>query len=207
MEERPQENSEKLGGAEPSTEAPEVETSWVEAQRSGKPFQDADGTISYPSFRARPQPDFTLDPLHRGLLTTSVAVAVLVSVYTLLQIPSMPEEVPIHWSAGGTVSYGSRGSIAFPILLLLACVIGTAVMTRYPRIFSFPFDLTEHNVQVQYRNAVQMMVWTTVSLAIMNVGTALPWITGTENISLALAGLGVMVLSMVFFIRRTFTLR
>ncbi len=94
----------------------------MEAQRRGKPFRDADGTISYPSYRTRPKPDFTLDPFHRGLLTASVAAAVLASVYTLLQIPSMPEEVPIHWSGGGTVSYRSRGSIAWPILLVMLCV-------------------------------------------------------------------------------------
>lgn len=198
MAEQPQEGN---------AEARDVETSWVEAQRRGKPFRDADGTISYPSYRTRPKPDFTLDSFHRGLLTASVAAAVLASVYTLLQIPSMPEEVPIHWSGGGTVSYGSRGSIAWPILLVMLCVIGTAVLTRYPRGYNYPVDLNEHNVQAQYRNGAQMMVWTTVSVAIINVGMVLPWITGTEDITLALVGLGVLILSSIFFIRRMFTLR
>lgn len=67
MAEQPQEGN---------AEARDVETSWVEAQRRGKPFRDADGTISYPSYRTRPKPDSTLDPFHRGLLTASVAAAV-----------------------------------------------------------------------------------------------------------------------------------
>ncbi|WP_147103761.1 DUF1648 domain-containing protein [Nesterenkonia populi] len=178
-----------------------------EAPSQGQAFRKEERPLTFPSMASRPEPDFTLDVFHRSLLTASVAVAVLISAYTLLQVPSMPEEVPIHWSLSGTVSYGSRSTVVLIALTLLPIVIGTAVLTRFPKIFNFPFELSKDNAQRQYRNAVQMLVWVTAALTVMSTGLYLPWLLGNENIVLVHVGTAVLVASMVFFVVRMYKLR
>ncbi|GAA1455317.1 DUF1648 domain-containing protein [Nesterenkonia lacusekhoensis] len=186
---------------------PEVETSWTEAMRTGKPFRDDHGTLVYPTAKSRPQPAVRMDPFHRGLLASSVAVAVLVSVYTLLQIPSMSEEVPVRWGFSGDVTYGSPATMIWPVLGLLVGTLGCAVLARYPRIYNYPRELNERNVQRQYRNGAQLMVWTTASLAMTTLGMALPAITGAETAALTLVGVGMLMLSSGYFIWKMLTLK
>lgn len=193
----------------PRPEAPEghVATSYQEALRRRVPLQDPDGTLSYPSARSRPKPDFTLDPFHRALLGISVVVPVLLTVLVAIQAPSMPGQVPVHFSLDGSVNrYGSPWEGLWTALGVTVIILVVAVLARFPRIFNYPVELTSRNVQSQYENAVQMMVWLNVSMAVTAVGIVSLWFQ-LRWFGVVWAGLVLMVVVMGFFIRRMLRLR
>lgn len=182
-------------------------TSYQEALRRGVPLRDPDGTLSYPSPRSRPRPDFSLDPLHRSLMLISVVVPVLLTAFIAVRMPSMPAQVPVQFGLDGTVNrYGSPWEGLWTAAGAAAVIIGVAVLARFPRVFNYPVELTSSNIQVQYKNAVQMMVWLNVSMAVLVMGLMALWID-LLWINLVWVGLVLMGVSMVFFIRRMLKLR
>lgn len=180
---------------------------YVEAVRLGVPLREPDGTFSYPRGRSLPQPNFTLDPLHRSLLWISVLVPVLLVGYVGSQMSSMPDEVPVHFGLDGSVNrYGSPWEGFWTMVGVTVVISSLAVLARFPRLFNYPVMLTSNNVQAQYQNAVQLMVWMNVSMAVITVGMMSIWFD-LGWINLVWVGLGLMLVMMVFFIRRTFKLR
>ncbi|MBP2436592.1 DUF1648 domain-containing protein [Microbacterium amylolyticum] len=183
-------------------------SNYVEALRRGVPFRDEDGVLHYPTMRSRPQPTFTLDPLHRFLLYSSVVVSIGYTLWMVARIPSMPEQVPMHFSADGSVNrYGSPWEMLFVAFLTLTTIIGCAVLTRYPRIYNYDLGkVTEDNIQAHYKNSVQMMVWMVFSLAVVHV-IILGSIAGDWPASPAIwIGLALVLGSAAFFILRMFKL-
>lgn len=185
----------------------ETAASYQEAVRRGVPLRESDGTLIYPTARSRPQPDFVLDPLHRALLLISVVVPVLLIVLFAVGMSSMPAQVPVQFGLDGSVNrYGSPWEGLWTAVGAAAVIIGVAVLARFPRVFNYPVELTGSNVQAQYKNAVQMMVWLNVSMAVMAMGLTALWID-LLWVNLAWVGLVLMGVSMVFFIRRMLKLR
>lgn len=179
-----------------------VATSYQQAVAEKIPLREADGTLSYPSAAGRPRPDVRLDPLHRGLRLLSAAVPVGVSLYAGARLPAMPEQIPVHFGFDGSVSrYGSPWEGLGALLLLTLLAVGLAVLSRYPHRFNYPFLLTEHNVQRQYRNAAQMMVWLALSTAVISVGTANVWF-GISGLHILWLGVVMMVGTTAVFVLR-----
>ncbi|PZR52977.1 hypothetical protein DNL40_10015 [Xylanimonas oleitrophica] len=179
-------------------------SSYVEALREGVPFRDANGVIQYPTFRSRPRPTFTLDRFHRVLLTGSVVASLGYTLWTVVRIPSMPDQLPMHFAADGSVTrYGSPWEMLIPASVMLATVIGCAILTRYPRIYNYGFaTLTEANTQAHYENGVRMMVWTVLGTAAMHI-VALGGIVGDWPVTPAVwIALAAMMGALAFFIVR-----
>ncbi|THJ68461.1 DUF1648 domain-containing protein [Arthrobacter echini] len=177
---------------------------YVEALRHDVPFRDGTGVLHYPTMRSRPQPSFVLDPLHRFLLIGSVVAALGYTIWIIGRIPSMPAQIPLHFSADGSVDrYGSPWEILIPACILLATIIGLAILTRYPRIYNYGVGrVTEENIQAHYRNGVQMMIWATFSATVLHIA-ALGSIAGDWSIIPGIwFGLGLLLGSMTFFILR-----
>lgn len=154
--------------------------------------------------RSRPQPTFTLDPLHRFLLIGSLVVAVGFTLWMVARIPSMPEQVPMHFAADGSVNrYGSPWEMLIPASLTLATIIGCAVLTRYPRIYNYGVGrVTEENIQSHYKNSVQMMIWMVFSLTSVHI-IMLGSIAGDWPANPAIwIGLTLVLGSAAFFILR-----
>lgn len=68
------------------------------------------------------------------------------------------------------------------------------------------WSLNSSNVQQQYKNAVQMLTWLNLAMAIMAVGMMGLWFEPLW-FPLVWVGLALMGVSMVFFMRRMFKLR
>lgn len=190
------------------TSAREPASSYVEAVRRGVPFRDEEGVLHYPTMRSRPHPTFTLDPFHRFLLVSSVVVSIGYTAWMVLRIPSMPEQLPMHFAADGSVNrYGSPWEMLIPAALLLSTVLGCALLTRYPRIFNYGTGkTTENNIQAHYKNGVQLMVWLAFGGTVIHI-IALGGIAGDWAMTPAIwIGLVVMGAPMLFFILRMPTL-
>lgn len=196
-----------MSGSPESENNDDVATSYQEAVRRGVPLQEADGRLVYPTARSRPKPQVTLDPLHRALMVISLLVPVLLTVFMATQVPAMGGQVPVHFGFDGSGSrYGSPWEGFWAMVVMTALIIGVAVLARYPRTFNMPVELNEHNAQAQYANAVRMMVWLNVSMAVITVGMMSMWF-GTLWLGPAWVGVLLMVVSMAVFIRRMFKLR
>lgn len=179
----------------------------VQPDEDAEPIRNREGVVVYPSFQDRPNPDFILDSFHRALLLVSLLLAIGLPIYFLLWSFGVSGVLPMQYSFSGEVTReGSTVEGAVTLAVLGATTIGVAVLARYPRVYNFPVTLTEHNVQRQYLNAVQMMCWLAASMvmtmAIM-VGSWLGVISAGWNwLPMVLIG-G----SMIFFITRMFRLR
>lgn len=183
-------------------------SNYVEAMRHGVPFRDEEGVLHYPTMRSRPQPTFTLDPLHRFLLFGSLAATIGYTLWMVARIPSMPEQVPMHFSADGSVNrHGSPWEMLIVAALLLLTIIGCAILTRYPRIYNYGVGrVTEENIQAHYKNGVQLMVWTVFGVAVILI-ISLGGIAGDWSVTPAIwVGLALMLCSTAFFILRMFKL-
>ncbi|MGO1523489.1 MAG: DUF1648 domain-containing protein [Nesterenkonia sp.] len=184
-----------------------VATSYQDAVQRGVPLQETDGTLTYPTARSRPKPTSTLDPLHRALMAISVVVPVALTVFAAAQIPMMDQQVPVHFNLDGTVNrFGSPWEGFWTAAGTTVLIIGIAVLARYPRVFNNPVELNSSNVQQQYKNAVQMLSWLNLAMAIMAVGMMGLWFEPLW-FPLVWVGLALMGVSMVFFMRRMFKLR
>ncbi|WP_300342523.1 DUF1648 domain-containing protein [Nesterenkonia sp.] len=191
----------------PHTSDAEPARSYAEAVRRGVPLRNSDGLLEYPTVRSRPAPDFRLGLFHRTLLIGSVVVSLGHTLWMVTRIPSMPQQVPMHFAADGSVNrYGSPWEIAALGAFMAAVIIGCAVLTRYPRIYNLGRHVTELNIQAHYKNNVQLMVWVVVSLAVLHIhiqGT----VAGDWPLSPGLwIGMALLLGSVTFFTLRSFRL-
>lgn len=151
------------------TEDREPADNYREALLRGVPYRAEDGKLRYPTMSSRPKPDFTLDPLHRFLLVGSLVVAIGYTVWMVARIPSMPDEVPMHFAPDGSVNrYGSPWEMLILVVLVLGTIIGVAILSRYPRVYNYSTSqVTEDNIQAHYKNGVQLMTWMVFSCTVL----------------------------------------
>lgn len=179
----------------------------TEGGRTRGPIRNRDGEVVYTSFQERPKPTFVLDPLHKGLLGSSAILAFGLLVYFFFRSLSMDENLPMHYDFSGDVTrVGSAWEGVGTLAMLAVTTFGVVILARYPRIYNFPFMLTEHNVQRQYKNAVQMMAWLAFSCALIMLVMVGSWL-GVLFVYWTWVAVALMMLSMGYFIRRMFKLR
>ncbi|MCT1616621.1 hypothetical protein GKZ75_02295 [Kocuria indica] len=179
------------------------------SERKGtrEPIRNHDGDAVYTSFSERPPAEFMLDLFHRALLVISVVLAAGLPVYFLLWARGIGGPLPMQYGVDGEVTReGSPAEAVIVLSVLGITTIGLAVLTRYPRIFNFPFMLTEHNVQRQYKNAVQMLVWVAAGMALLEVVMIGVWM-GVLSENLFWIPVAAILGSTVVFIVRMFKLR
>lgn len=181
---------------------------YSEAIKTGAPFRRPDGVVEYPTTSSLPPPERGLNGSHKALLALGMAIPLVVTVLALPGILSTPGEVPLQWGFDGEVTRtGPASEVLWGPAIMMPVLVGCAVLVRYPRIYNYGFHpLTEHDVQAQYRNAQQMMVWLVFSMGLMVPGMLLG--TTVEG-AFWLIGLSAVLLvgSMLFFMLRLRRLR
>ncbi|MCT1803196.1 hypothetical protein [Kocuria carniphila] len=169
--------------------------------------QDPGGDQPLTTFSERPQPNFALDPFHKVLLAVSMIAAVALPVYFFLRSFGAQGDFALHYDFTGDVTReGSLQEAAVILVLLSLLTIGCGVLTRYPRIFNFPVTLTRENVQRQYKNAVQMLVWIVAGMAAILAIMVGGWL-GILSVDLMWLPLAAMGIVLIVFIRRMILLR
>ena len=159
------------------------------------------------TFSERPQPKFELDPFHKVLLAVSMISAVGLPVYFFRRSSGAQGNFALHYDFTGDVTReGSFQEAAIILVLLSLLTIGCGLLTRYPRIFNFPVTLTRDNVQRQYKNAVQMLVWVVAGMAAVLAIMVGGWL-GILSVNLMWLPIAAMGIVLIVFIRRMIKLR
>ncbi|ACZ37661.1 DUF1648 domain-containing protein [Sphaerobacter thermophilus] len=88
-------------------------------------------------------------------------IGIIVTVAILLYAwPDLPDRVPTHFGVTGEPdSWGSKTSVLFPPLVMMALYAGLTILNRFPHIFNYPRVITEENAPRQYRLARTLMTW------------------------------------------------
>lgn len=121
-----------------------------------------------PSPDARPRVAPTFGRTTRALRALSIGATVLGASIALVAWPSLPETVPIHFNAAGVADdHGPRWLVLALIATWVVLVGGVAWLSRHPRAFNYPVEITEENAARVYGEGVRMMAWLMACLTVM----------------------------------------
>lgn len=82
---------------------------------------------------------------------------ITVVVYLIMQYPSLPDQVPGHYDAAGTVDrWGSKAEMWILPLVGAGLWVLMTIVERYPHTFNY-INLRPDNIEEQYKNG-QMMI-------------------------------------------------
>lgn len=149
-----------------------------------------------------PSPDFSLDPFHKVIRFVSATIGVVLPAYFSFKALNMNENLPMQYSFGGEITReGPPLEAAMSAWGLGAIIVALAVLSYFPQIFNFPVKITAENMQSQYKNAVQMMIWVSVGLASIMVVMVGDWL-GFIPIRIIAIPLVLLGVAIMFFITR-----
>jgi len=91
----------------------------------------------------------------------AAATGVLATAAILLAFwPELPEEIPHHFDARGTPDRWGGHSVLWLLGgMILLFYAGVTILQRFPRVFNYPWAITESNAQVQFTLAVRLLRW------------------------------------------------
>lgn len=95
--------------------------------------------------------------LETFLNAVSVLVFFVVLAYLLFQYNLLPDQVPSHYNAAGNADGWGRKTELFLLPVIAAALwVGMTVLEKYPHSYNY-LNLTEENVEAQYRNGRLMI--------------------------------------------------
>jgi uncharacterized membrane protein len=73
--------------------------------------------------------------------------------YLLMEWSSLPNRVPMHYDFFGEVDkWGSKGIIFLHPIIGAVLWIGPTILEKFPHVYNYIVDLTEENIERQYKN-------------------------------------------------------
>ncbi|GIP35220.1 DUF1648 domain-containing protein [Paenibacillus sp. J2TS4] len=96
--------------------------------------------------------------LEKTLDILSLLLIVGIVVYLSMEWSGLPDQIPIHFNAAGEADgWGGKGFLWF--MPAVACLLwaGSTILEKFPHIYNYT-NLTEANVERQYKNARLMLV-------------------------------------------------
>lgn len=126
--------------------------------------------------------------------------------WVLLRYPTLPAQIPVHFTASGEAdSWGSRSSALVLAGVMLVMLLGLALLSTRPRWFNYPFELTAASAQAVYREGERLMVWLLVPMVLLYVALAAATIgqgMGSAALTLLVASLlGLPAVTLIGLVR------
>ena len=150
----------------------------------------------------RPKPDFTMDPLHRGLVLLSAVTVLVMTALVALRVPEMPKQIPVHLSISGEVNrYGSPWTSLWVTAGLAVLVLGTAWISFKPHWFNYPYRIEPANAQRVYRVGQQLMVQIAALMAAATFGSAASWLGWGMFWLVPVSAAGLLMVTVIHIIR------
>ena len=89
-------------------------------------------------------------------------------VLTLLYYPALPDQIPTHFNAHGTVdSYGPKITLFILPTLSLCFVLGLLYLTKIPHRFNYLVNITPENAASEYLFARQILRYASVGIGLL----------------------------------------
>lgn len=156
-----------------------------------------------PGYASRPARTYTTGSVTKWLRIAAIAIAVACLLATIIAYPSLPEMVPSHFGPTGEPDAWEPRSLAFITPGILTVIVaGMSWLSHHPRLFNYPGNITEDNAQQIYRAGEQMIVWMTVSVALLICGATASAVFGLTLFAFFAAGMIGMVLSLAVGLTR-----
>ena len=78
--------------------------------------------------------------------------------FTVKNYADLPDTIPTHYNIAGEAD-GFNGKVTILTLPLLATAlfVGLTFLNKFPHIFNYPTNITQHNALRQYTNATKMI--------------------------------------------------
>lgn len=81
---------------------------------------------------------------------------------------TLPQKIPSHFNAAGAVDgWDGKGSLLFLPILGAVFYVSLTVLERFPKIYNFPFNITEENAGCEYQIAREMLVFMKAEILIV----------------------------------------
>jgi uncharacterized membrane protein len=90
-------------------------------------------------------------------------VCILILVAFAIQLVTswgtLPKSIPSHFNAAGVPdAWGGKSSLLLLPIMGLVMYTMLTIIERFPKIFNFPFEITEKNARYEYQTAREMLV-------------------------------------------------
>jgi uncharacterized membrane protein len=104
------------------------------------------------------RPEWSID---EKILQTICFLILAVNVILLIMSWSgLPAGIPTHFNFSGVPdSYGSKSELLVLPIITVALYILITVIERFPKMYNFPFEITEKNASYEYKSARKMLVF------------------------------------------------
>jgi uncharacterized membrane protein len=162
----------------------------------------------------RPKINVALTPAERMLEMAGWVVLVVLWVLSIWSFFILPDTIPIHFNASGQADgYGEKGTIFFLPALATIVSVGITTLSKYPHLFNFPFELTPENTERQYSNALKMVRFMKISLALIFTIIVFGMTQSAQGKSDGLGfwflpfSLALTLIPMVYFIVKSYKMR
>ncbi|NCT92111.1 DUF1648 domain-containing protein [Cellulomonas sp. APG4] len=88
-----------------------------------------------------------------------------------LRMPSLPDEVPLHYGATGTVDgWGDPAALWGLVALWVVLQVMLTVLVRMPHVHNYPVTVTEENAPTLYRLSQELLGVMTVAMGVVLLG-------------------------------------
>lgn len=155
------------------------------------------------AFAQRPQQNFVTGALTLWLRRLSFGLSLITGAVLLISYPGLPSQIPIHFNLVGQADgWGSKNTVFILITIFTVMCVALTLLSSRPRLFNYPFPITETNAQACYREGERMMVhllsFTTVLYCAIAAGTIWGVVSGP---AIMVALFGIIVTSAVGIVR------
>ena len=116
----------------------------------------------------RPKIKVPLEPIDVIVDMLSLALLVMLIIYTALQIQDMPETIPTHFNFKGEADgFGSKHTMWLLPAIGIAMFVGFNILNRYPHIHNYMVNITEENALKNYRFSTRILRFVTLFTMIL----------------------------------------
>lgn len=150
----------------------------------------------------RPSRTFATGSVTAWVRRIAVVLAIGLTVFLIVRFPALPETIPTHFTFTGEADqWGPRSMVLIFSVPLVTLVLGMAWLSSRPHVVNYPIVITDESAQSIYREGERMLVWLTVAVLLLYMGTAFASFGWTGSPLAAAGGLGI-AMSLIIGITR-----
>lgn len=80
-------------------------------------------------------------------------------VQIIVEYPGLEGKIATHFNASGQPdAWGSKTSMLILPIVTIVLYAGLTILNRFPHLFNYPFEITEHNAEKQYQLAKSLII-------------------------------------------------